>query len=313
MVARLVPCLAGLALLFAPPAEEGSIDALSYFRNQYPRAFQELLRLYGNGTYLLHVHWPRRSTDGRMRILLRWPVIRYDMLDPSDRTSPVSATIQGPDRFISVRRSRQRGSFVLRQRTRVLPGQAEEDIFTMATNQGFLPLLPLGFFGVMFEDYFFHDRNVELKAASWEDLGGCRAVRVEAVEDFGDHGRRSFYFWFAPDLGWVPLRWERGAWLVEMSYEEQVNGIGIIKTAKAVLRLENEQPTVWQAEMLSYELERPPEREFTLAAFGIPEPSKVRARSRLWLWTLIGALGTLTVLFLLRLSRTGRREKQGSA
>jgi len=298
--------------------------------------------VYLNGTYLVHIYHPHAPEEYReelMRVLVRWPLVRIDRLDPSNRSVVKSSLLYTYRAFYAVRRLKGvtgRGSYVLTRRlpvpwpgSPVWQGDLATDLALGAVNRGWLPFVPLSFFGIPLDEYLLRNPEIRRIRAVWTEVYGCRAVRVEIEQEIPRPNKPPAQgrFWFVPDLGWIPVRWEwgrlegprekRGNWVVQISYGDKVRGVPIAKRARAAQVSFGKAPDweymVWEAEMLSYQLEPPPEREFTLAAFGIPEPPQEPSRSRLWLWTLIGALGTLTALFLIRLFGARRREKHGSA
>ncbi len=326
-------------LLFAAVgrAQAADADALECFKQEYPTAFRHQSEVYLNGTYLVHIYHPHLDEAHRqdlMRVLARWPLVRIDVLDPSNPSIVKGSRLVSHQSEYGIRRLKGitgTGSYVLTRQIRVpwprsdtWQGNVANRLAQHAVNLGWLPFVPLSFIGISLEEWLLRSSEVRGLRAAWTEIYGYKAVRVDAELNVGPPQVR---FWFVPELGWVPVRWEWGymeapqngrwKWVARLFYGDQVRGVGIATAGKCAMvvpdRPPDWEPMIWEAEILSYNPEPPPKREFTLAAFGIPAPPQEPSRSRLWLWTLIGALGTLTVLFLLRLSRTGRREKQGSA
>jgi len=292
MLALCLPLMVGGA--------EGSA-ALQRFLDEYPKAAERLLDLYGHGTFTIDVEWPRRDDQARVRIFLRWPLVRYDRLSPSANSVVLSSYIRGHRWEYRVRRLPEAGSYVLRYRREAQP---MERIWEAAANEGDLPLTTVGFFAGPVVDYV-REQSVRIVDARQVELDGRQAVLVETVEELSGRPVRG-KFWFYPDLGWVLAQWhwpivsESSGFLCTLEYGETVDGVGIVERGQ-LRRASDETVVVWRARIVSYDLTAPSEQAFHPAVFGLPEPAPDPPASRLWLWTLVGVAGILTALLLMRL------------
>jgi len=159
-----------------------------------------------------------------------------------------------------------------------------------------------------------HFQNVRIIREGPEALGERQAYAVlarDALPATPVHAK----FWFWPEGSWVLLRWHwpyadrspKQGTVCELTYGETVHGVPIVKSGRYVHPANG--LVVWRANVVSYELTAPRDDAFGLAAFGLPEPEPLRPFSRLWLWALVGIVGIVTALLLMRLAAT----RQGPA
>ena len=292
--------------------------ATTVFRIQYPEAYQRLCAVYGNATFELRIRKGGSNTAAeRCRILMRWPSVRIDRLGPSG--SIISSSVFSSGTVFSVRAlaSDNNNNFVLTRFSRT-SGQGDvHRLWMHALNEGWLPLVVIGWFEQPLVEYILGSKDVELTSEGVEQLGEARTYAVEVRQQLSEDRIVRGKFWFLPDAGWVLLRWrwpyrnpEANEGVVcDLSYESEVGGVRIVKAGRYV-HLANGSVR-WEAEVTAYELVSPPESAFRPTAFGIPEPSDRPAQGRLWLWALLGALGITTALVLLRLTALLRGQTGG--
>jgi hypothetical protein len=295
----LVAAIAVAVVAHRPTAGDGT----GYFAREYPEAWKRLVEVYGNASFTFEVTFYPYEGEPRpefYRVATRWPAVRVDTLSP-DGTVAASGVVSREARF-RVERIGENGRFVLTRYRRNDMEKAMEHLWTVAWNDGYLPLLVIGFLGEPLVDYLLHSRlvKVDIVREGPEELNGRKTYYVEARIK---PGPIEAAFWFMPDAGWVPARWnlpKDAGTQCEFSYGEQVGGVGMVQSLRMLRVRPGKARTRLEARMVSYKLEPPPEEEFRLAAFGLPEPAAGMPGSRLWLWTLTGLMGLLTALLLWR-------------
>lgn len=144
-------------------------------------------------------------------------------------------------------------------------------------------------------------RFVSFEDAEW-DGRPIKELRVDYTLTNPSDGKSRTYgmrYDFSPQEGWVCRR-VRSA--TESFEEERTCHYGGADVYPPIRRLENHykrnRPTTsesrWVAEVTEFNRRPPfPESDFTLAAFGLPEPGSVTPapRSMTWLWLIVAALG----------------------
>jgi hypothetical protein len=284
-------------------------ESAGLFAREYPEAWKRLLEVYGNGTFEVLRADPQRGEQETLRIKTRLVSrgsealsVRVDFVDAEG----TGGFVLGPQGRFTVRSVGAADRFGLRFYKKDVTEADWEHLWGVAVNEGWLPLVVVGFIEQPLVDYLLHSKDVEIVREGWEEFQGRQTSVVEVRQFLEGKPPVKGKFWFLPDAGWVLLRWHwpyqdpsaRYGNLCELSYGETVRGVAIVQSGRWLIL--NDGVTRWEAKMVSYQLEPPPEEEFRLAAFGLPEPAAGMPGSRLWLWTLTGLMGLLTALLLWR-------------
>ena len=314
-----VLCILPAVLTTDPTPAESS----SSIRGIYTSVWGDLLRVYGNGTWVFSVTDREGRTD-KSRIYARWPAVRIDGLTSEGASETVSgALIYTPAAIYDVRHVGRRDTYYLRWWTS--SGGERSDVWAwyngspygfVAEDGGLLPFMALSFQGQPLVQILSSEQwKLESERHRQDESGSVYLVHLTRSVPRTDDPMH-LVLRFDPERHWTLQGWtwwigeyRKEARACDLRYGREVDGVPIVEWAKVYLP--HYDIVGLEARLISFDPTPPPMDLFRPEAFGIPAP-RPSGGSHLWLWAALSALGLLTVLLAARLL-AGRQRGRAAA
>ncbi len=303
--------IAILLLIACSPVEEVVAPKAGFCR-EYQYSWSTLIRVYGQGTWVFSNAYHEGSSEStptrrRIRVLARWPDVRVDFLGRHDEVE--AAYVFSRTASFRVKRLEGSGQYLLEYyRAGTLP---DRDRFWMsAVNRGWLPFVPLGWFGTPLTEQLCQRSDVRIVREQWVSSEESRLLLLEQEQKSRSRVLRN-RFWFERGPCWVLRRMHVASLVsvpssgdvIELWYRTPAKGVPLVERAE--WRRARDGSVVWTSELVSYDARQPSLDVFRPEVFGIPPPRQSAPATRLWLWAVLCALGLLTVLLLARMLLRG--------
>jgi hypothetical protein len=148
-------------------------------------------------------------------------------------------------------------------------------------------------------------------SARWEVLDGRKVVAVEISWRLGKLPLQAT-IWCDPKVDWAVVKWHRpvsimnmGAFTHTVEYEYDENAK--MPIVKKVTTIGNDNGSIEETIFSEFSDKPFPARDFTLGAFGLPEPPGLSYRGGTWyVWISIGALAVILLMLWRRSTTMGK-------